>query len=96
MGINELKPDDLEKVNGGTEPPKFWTPEAKAMAEKKRAELRMLLNGGREHEHEGGKERTVLERTDRRRTGKGQRRQLAGQYLEPDQGRRGRRLTGRG
>ena len=32
MGINELKPDDLEKVNGGTEPPKFWTPEAKAMA----------------------------------------------------------------
>ena len=52
MGINELKPDDLEKVNGGTEPPKFWTPEAQAMAEKKRAELQMLMNGGREHEHE--------------------------------------------
>ena len=42
MTVNELKANDLEKIVGGVEPPKYLSPEAEAKA-KELAEKKMAL-----------------------------------------------------
>ena len=42
MTVNELKANDLEKIVGGVEPPKYLSPEAEAKA-KELAKKKMAL-----------------------------------------------------